>query len=325
MIKMRWLFRIQFLLLLSLPFAGIGQQKDTLVKKLDSLSRKTDSAGKQSNNISQKAYNDNTSFTFKSYFQLLGDDLKQEFTKPFHMKGKDWARLAKFSVVAVGVGFADEPIQRNMVELTAKHSGIRKLSSTITKFGGTYEIYTLAAFGTYGVIFNNDKMKTTTLLATQAFIAGGAVESVTKYLTGRTRPSAYGPNTESEPKFYGPFSKTARNINGAKEYSSFPSGHTTVAFAAATVFAKEYSNTVYVPIIAYSAATLIGLSRLTENKHWATDVLVGAGLGYLSGNLVVNNYHRYAKLKAPNQPKNSVSFNLDYRFGHVMPGMIYSF
>ena len=41
------------------------------------------------------------------------------------------------------------------------------------------------------IIFKNEKMKTTTLLATQAYITAGAVESVTKFLTGRTRPSYY--------------------------------------------------------------------------------------------------------------------------------------
>ena len=317
----------QFLIvfILSTPLIGVSQDKDTLSKKLDSLSVKTDQAGKQINNTNKNAYNDATKITFKSYFQLLGDDLKQEFTKPFHMNGKDWGRFAKFAVVAVGVGLADEPIQRNAVELVNNHSGIKNVSKYVTNFGGTYEVYTLAAFGAYGIIFKSDKMKTTTLLATQAYLTGGAVESVLKYLSGRTRPSAYAANVESEPKFYGPFSKISRNANGSKEYSSFPSGHTTVAFAAATVFAKEYSNTVFVPIIAYSAATLIGLSRITENKHWSTDVLVGAALGYLSGKQVVNNYHRYSKLKSPQQPKNTVSWNIDYRYGQILPGVIYKF
>ena len=150
------------------------------------------------------------------------------------------------------------------------------------------------------------------------------MESVLKYLTGRSRPSAYGSNVESEPKFYGPFSKISKSTNGKSQYSSFPSGHTTVAFAAATVFAKEYGNTIVVPILAYSSATFIAMSRLTENKHWATDVLVGAALGYLEGKQVVNNYHRYAKLKAPNQKKNTVAFNMQYHFGQLMPGVVYS-
>lgn len=322
--NMRIAKRLLVIFFLSLPFAGISQQKDTLSNKLDSLSKKTDKAGQQLNNVEPSAYSYRTNLTFKSYFQLLGSDLKQTFTKPFHMNGKDWIRFGGFAAATGVLFFADEPIQRSMVDLTNNNAGVRNTSSFITKFGGVYEIYTLAGFGAYGIIFKSDKVKTTTLLATQAYLTGGAVESVLKYLTGETRPSTYAPGTRARPIFYGPFSKTAKAVNGKNEYSAFPSGHTTVAFAAATVFAKEYSNQIIIPVIAYSAATLIGLSRLTENKHWATDVFAGAFLGYLSGRQVVNNYHRYAKLKAPNQPKSSVSFNMQYNFGRVMPGLVYS-
>ena len=96
-------------------------------------------------------------------------------------------------------------------------------------------------------------------------------------------------------------------------YTSFPSGHTTVAFAAPTVFAMEYKNTKFVPIIASSAATLSGLSRLTENARWASDVLVGAALGYLCGRQVVNNYHRYSKIQsAKARQKGTIRFNSKY-------------
>ena len=48
-------------------------------------------------------------------------------------------------------------------------------------------------------------------------------------------------------------------------------------------------------------------------------------LVFFTGKLVVNNYHRYAKLKAPNQKKNSISFNLEYHYRHLMPGFVYKF
>jgi membrane-associated phospholipid phosphatase len=322
---MRLGYRLLFVLFLSLPAAGFSQQKDTLISKLDSLNKKTDSAGKQVNNISPKAYNEITKLTFNSYCTLLGSNHKQEFTKPFHMNRKDWGNLGKFAIVAVALGFADEPIQKGAVKLTGSHPGLKNVSKYVTNFGGIYEAYTLAAFGAYGIIFKSQKIKTTTLLATQAYITGSALESVLKFVSGRTRPSYYDANVESEPTFVGPFSKTAKDANGKKVYSSFPSGHTTVAFAAATVFALEYKDHLVVPIVAYGAASLIGLSRITENKHWSTDVLVGAALGFLAGKQVVNNYHRYAKLKSPNRNKNTVSFNLQYYSGHVTPGMIYKF
>lgn len=322
---MRLEIRLLLLLFLSMPAAGFSQQTDTLLNKLDSLSKKTDSAGGQINNIASKAYNENTKITFNTYFILLASNFKQTFTKPFHMSKKDWGNFGKFTLATVALSFADEPIQRSTLKLRNKNTGLNNISKFITNFGGNYEGFALATFGAYGFIFKNEKMKTTTLLATQAYLTAAAVESVSKFISGRTRPSYYKIGSEPEPRFLGPFSKTASTSSGKKLYSSFPSGHTTVAFAAATVFALEYKDKPVIPIIAYSAATMIGLSRITENKHWATDVFVGAALGYLTGRQVVNNYHRYSKLKAPGQKKNTVTFNLQYSYGHLMPGMIYKF
>jgi membrane-associated phospholipid phosphatase len=65
---------------------------------------------------------------------------------------------------------------------------------------------------------------------------------------------------------------------------SFPSGHTSSAFAMAAVFDAHYGAKVGVP--AYAAAAAIGLSRLESNKHHLSDVLAGATLGYLVGHSV---------------------------------------
>lgn len=311
------------LLLLGFSLASYSQRTDTLVRKLDSLNRKTEARGSQKNNINPSHYSDSTNLNFKTYFVLLGSDLKQEFTKPFHMTGKDWGKFAKWAVVLGGVALVDEPVQRFAVRLVDNNPGLQHFSHNVTNFGASYEFYTLAGFGAYGIIFKSNKMKTTTLLATQAYITGAALESVMKYVSGRTRPSTYDPTVEAEPKFLGPFSTTIKDANGNKVYSSFPSGHTTVAFAAATVFAKEYNNTIIVPVIAYSAATLVGLSRITENAHWASDVFVGATVGFLAGNEIVNNYHRFMKIRQPK--KASVTFNMQPFYGKLLPQVVYNF
>lgn len=306
------------------PSVSFGQQPDTLIKKLDSLSRKTDSAGGQINNTAPAAYTETTGLTFSSFFILEGSNLKQAFTKPFHMTGKDWKTFGKFALVTGALMFADEPVQQAAIDVRNHNSSLRNTSKFITEFGGTYEGYILAGLGAYGFIFNNKKMQTTTLLAVQSYITGAAVSGVVKFLTGRLRPYIINAKTlEAEPTFYGPF-KIIRNPDGSKANNSFPSGHTTVAFAAATVYALEYKSKPIVPIFAYTAATLVGISRITENKHWLTDVVAGAALGYLSGRLVVNNYHRYATLKSPKK-KGDLSFNLQYSHGVLMPGMVYRF
>ena len=202
-----------------IPIVGFTQQKDTLIKKLDSLSKKKDSAGGQIIDINPKAYNERTKLTFNSYFILLASDLQHEFTKPFHMTRRDWRNFGKFAVVTVALGFADEPIQRFGMRLRSKDTAFQKVSKFITRFGGTYEAYALIGLGAYGFIFKDEKIKIVTFLATQAYITGAALEKVLKFVTGRTRPSFYDANTEAEPKFLGPFS-TKKDLNG-KECARF--------------------------------------------------------------------------------------------------------
>ena len=161
-----------------------GAPKDTLIKKLDSLNKKTDSAGKQINNISPGAYNETTKLNFRNYFILLGSDLKQSFTKPFHMNHKDWGKFGKFALVTGALAFGDEPIQQSVQNLTNNNPGILNVSKYVTNFGGLYEVYTLGGLEAYGLIFKNQKMKTTTLLATQAYLTGGILESFLKVLSG---------------------------------------------------------------------------------------------------------------------------------------------
>lgn len=63
---------------------------------------------------------------------------------------------------------------------------------------------------------------------------------ISKLLSGRTRPSYYPDGVKAEPRFLGPFHKKLNDANRSNENSSFPYGHSTVAFAVATVFATAY-------------------------------------------------------------------------------------
>lgn len=317
-------FTVAFTLLLLLH-CSYAQQPDTLIRKLDSLSQKADSTGGQINNTHPRAYTEATQITFPAFFILQGSNLKQAFTKPFHMSGQDWKTVGKFTLLIGALSFADKPIQRFALDLRNSNTGLRHISREITNFGGAYEAYTLGALGAYGFLFKNKKMQTTTLLAVQSYITGAAVQYVVKFLTGRQRPFAVNRNrVEGDPSFLGPF-QVIRDAQGNRLNGAFPSGHTAVAFAAATVYAMEYKSKPWVPVFAYSAASLIGLSRITENKHWVTDVLAGAALGYLSGKQVVNNYHRYARLRSPKQQRRSMRLSVGFSNGILMPGLVYRF
>ncbi|RYY25996.1 MAG: phosphatase PAP2 family protein [Chitinophagaceae bacterium] len=82
-----------------------------------------------------------------------------------------------------------------------------------------------------------------------------------------------------------------------KELTSFPSGHTAQAFAAATFMAKEYGHkSIWYSIGAYTVATGVGAMRIMNNRHWISDVFAGAGVGILSTNLAyLTHQHRWKK------------------------------
>lgn len=76
---------------------------------------------------------------------------------------------------------------------------------------------------------------------------------------------------------------------------SFPSGHTSFAFAGAGVLDREFGQTnALIPIAGYAMAGSTGYLRMVNDKHWISDVLVGAGIGLLSAEAA---YHVYPWVK----------------------------
>lgn len=62
--------------------------------------------------------------------------------------------------------------------------------------------------------------------------------------------------------------------------NSFPSGHTATAFMTATMLHKEYEwRSPWISIAGYTAATVTGVSRIFNNRHWISDVMAGAAIG----------------------------------------------
>lgn len=85
------------------------------------------------------------------------------------------------------------------------------------------------------------------------------------------------------------------------DFRSFPSTHTTIAFASATFLHEEYKDqSIWYGVAGYSIATLAGVLRMMNNRHWMSDVLVGAGLGILTTKAV---YLLYPVVKESLGPK----------------------
>lgn len=133
----------------------------------------------------------------------------------------------------------------------------------------------------YGVgrIGHFDKVADIGLHGTEAVILSAGVTYVIKGLAGRQRPSHAGVNDPDDFALGGGFTSGGS--------SSFPSGHATAAFAAATMVTLEarrwsHSSTWYVAPIMFGGATMVGIARLYSNAHWASDVVMGAGVGTIT-------------------------------------------
>lgn len=68
--------------------------------------------------------------------------------------------------------------------------------------------------------------------------------------------------------------------------NSFPSGHTAFAFTLAEVLHQEFKDKPIVYITGYTIATTVGAMRILNNRHWFSDVMVGAGIGMAATKLI---------------------------------------
>lgn len=82
---------------------------------------------------------------------------------------------------------------------------------------------------------------------------------------------------------------------------SFPSGHTMIAFAGATMLQKEYGHlSPWIPVAGYAVATLTAVDRVRRNRHHWGDVAAGAAIGFLGteagywlGDKITGEHSRY--------------------------------
>jgi membrane-associated phospholipid phosphatase len=208
----------------------------------------------------------------KKYIGSYWRDSKIIVAKPFHWKAKQWSIFAGIVGVSIVTYVYDKEIydffQRNRTEST---DAISKYA--IEPWGsGLYSLSLLA--GIYLTGMKNDHHRNVALTGLKAFLLSGGAAQVTKYIFHRYRPDDHEP---PNPYLWeGPFAFTT-------DYTSFPSGHTTTAFAVASVLAQEYKDKIWVGLTSYTIATLVGLSRLNDGKHWASDVIAGAALGTFIG------------------------------------------
>lgn len=141
------------------------------------------------------------------------------------------------------------------------------LNNSIGKFGDIGDIggnaLTLAGINTalflIGSSSQDEKLIQTAKALLEANILTAFSTSVLKLSIGRERPDG----------------------SGTRFTSSFPSGHTSGSFALAATIDSMYGHKIGIPL--YAFVGFVGLSRISDNKHFMSDVLFGAALGTAIG------------------------------------------
>ena len=176
-------------------------------------------------------------------------------------------------------------LQDSSTQANRKLQGLATFVRTVAAPGSYYIGGTMYAVGR---LSKNEKLADLGWHGTEALIVGELTAVVLKGVVGRQRPYVRPRDSNSYKLF--------RGFGHEDRYRSFPSGHATAAFAAAAAVSSETSrwwpDTRWIigPIL-YSGAALTGVSRMYNNRHWASDVLVGAGIGTFAGLKVVRYHH----------------------------------
>ncbi len=200
------------------------------------------------------------------FFQRFWRDFGVVVASPFHWHGQDFLRLAVFSGAGLGVSAFDQDIKEWAQEKRTSSSD--DFSRFVSYLGNAGVLLGLTAvlYGA-GEAAANDDLRKTALLSVESLASAGFFVTATKFIVGRARP------------YTGESSHAFHPLAAKSSYWSFPSGHAACAFAVATTIAEQ-TDCAAVDIAAYSLAMLVGLSRIHDNKHWASDVFFGSVVGY---------------------------------------------
>jgi membrane-associated phospholipid phosphatase len=218
------------------------------------------------------------------FFYRLGRDARYIITSPKRLDKSCLISIITIGGLIGGLMAVDQDIRK----YTRNHHNQDTndfFSDYIDPLGdGRYGAAILGLFYLGGSFFQNDKAKETALMGIESMACAGALSSLGKLLIGRQRPK----QNKGAFNYTGPSSKSYK--------SSFPSGHTTIAFSLASVIAEQYDN-MLVDILAYGTASAVGFQRVYDDNHWLSDVFAGAILGTLIGKTIVKLNRNNSRLK----------------------------
>jgi len=212
----------------------------------------------------------------KAYIKSYFTDSWAIVKSPIRWRGKQWITFGGLAGLTALVYTQDEAVrdafQRNQSDVAddASKYVFEPLGS------GIITIPLSIGFWAVGEIADNRRAARVGLTSLKAISVTAVFTYAFKFAFQRYRPQD---NQPPDPRIWeGPF--------GSYSHTSFPSGHSSVVFAAAAVFASEYRETIWVPILSYSLASLAAVSRVYDDAHWASDVIFGSALGFFIGKFI---------------------------------------
>lgn len=217
-------------------------------------------------------------------------DTTKVSVEPLFTRRDAWVAVGFLAATAAATS-VDERIAERLQDPNTQENRFFKDAATgfeLIAAPGAYIIGgTMYAVGRIG---GNERLADLGWHGTEAVAVTTVAYSLMKGVFGRARPETVDAKDATNYRL-------GRGFGGGP-YASFPSGHTATAFAAASAVTSETSrwwpkSTIVVAPLMYGGATMVGLSRMYHNKHWASDVAMGALLGTFSGLKVVRYHHSH--------------------------------
>ena len=222
----------------------------------------------------------------KAYVFSYFSDTKSLLLSPVKWQKKDWIIFS--SAIAASALISTQDVNVYRFFNRNKNSTTESISTYgLEPWGsGLYSMGSMGLLYIGGKIFQDKKAEGASLNATKSFLLSSLLVTIAKQLVHRHRPYQVAMDTLQGSSFSQYFMDGPQFKGSYFKYTSFPSGHTTAIFAVASSIAYSYRDKPWVSLLAYSAAGLTGISRIHDDKHWASDVFMGAALGWAVGRFV---------------------------------------
>jgi membrane-associated phospholipid phosphatase len=240
-----------------------------------------------------------------AYFKGYLSDAGAVLTSPLSWGATGWL---KFSVVlAATYAFSSEEGDLQAWVQESRSEDLDMVYGYVGHAGsGRYVFPALGLLYGVGRISGSTRATRTALLGLESVVISGLFTGTIKYLTHKHRPS---PSVTEETPWHGPGFSNA--------HLSFPSGHSTVSFAMATIIASEYGDYPMVTPLVYCAASLTALSRVNHNAHWMPDIILGSAIGHFTARVIASRHDGSRASNLSIQPTvrtGGVGLTLSYNF-----------